>query len=282
MPDETRPPIGWVASLLRVLAIAGYGVWALLGALLATGVYSEGRGPVLVPLLLGALFVSMGSLLATLRVPLLRGWIGWRLEPGTWPDRETLLALACYLPALGVAGLARGDNGFWATRLFSAGLVAGSLACLVYQPRRRGIDRPRRPPPPLPLERVIAACYGGGLWLMLCVVLQSPDVRSGDTQTWTIGLLMLALLSGLVEGVRWQTVTGRGALSRWRRRFLAAGLTYAVPCLALLMLPGSHDERWPMLVAAWCCVVGRSIDLHLHQTATRHMHDASPLPHEAG
>ncbi|WP_329741980.1 hypothetical protein [Dyella sp. A6] len=282
MPDQTRPPSGRVAALLYALVISGYGVWVLLGALLTMRVYSEGRGPVLVPLLLGALFVSLGPLLATLRVPLLRGWSGWRLDSGLRPSRETLLALACYLPALGVAGLARGDNDFWATRLLSAGLVACSLACLAYQSRRGDAASPPRQMVPLPVERVIAACYGGGLWLMLCVILQNPDVHSTDTRAWTIGLLMLALLSGLVEGVRWQSVTGRDVLSRWRQRFLAAGMTYAVPCLVLLLLPGSSDGRWLMLAAAVSCVWGRGIDLHLHETAIRHMHDAPPVPGEAG
>jgi hypothetical protein len=267
MPDETRPPAGWAAIGLRMLAVCGYGLWMLLGLGLALGIYSEGRGESLVPLLVGASFVSLGPLLASAGVPWLRGWRGWRLEPGLRPSRQALLALACYLPMLGVAGLARGSNDFWATRLVSAALAACSLACLVYVPRGA---RARRPPglvAQLPVDRVITACYGGGLWLLLCVVSQDPAVRAGDTRMWVIGLLLLALLLGLVEGMRWQSATGpgRGAGGRWRRRFAAAALTYAVPCLGLLLVHYENDDRWLVLLAALACVVGRSIELHLYE-----------------
>lgn len=270
MPQETRPPVGWAAIVLRMLAVCGYGLWMLLGLGLALGVYSEGRGESLVPLLVGAVFVSLGPLLASAGVPWLRGWRGWRLEPGLRPSRQTLLALACYLPMLGVAGLARGSNDFWATRLISAALAVCSLACLVYAPRGARAPRPPGLVAQLPVDRVITACYGGGLWLLLCVVSQDPAVRIGDTRMWVIGLLLLALLLGLVEGMRWQSVTGRGAGARWRWRFAAAALTYAVPCLGLLLVHYDYDDRWPVLLAALACVVGRSVELRLYEGMPGH------------
>lgn len=269
MPDEIRPPAGWAATVLRVLAVCGYGIWMLLGLGLALGIYSNGRGESLVPLLVGAVFVSLGPLLASLRVPWLRGWRGWRLDSGLRPSRDALLATVTYLPMLGVAALARGDNDFWATRLASAALAACSLACLVY-----ALHGPRERRLPglvgqLPVDRVITACYGGGLWLLLCVVSQNPVARAGSTRMWIIGLLLLALLLGLAEGMRWQSVAGsaRSARWRWQRRFVAATLTYAVPCLSLLLAHDCCDERWPIALATLCCMVGRSIELRLYEAA---------------
>jgi hypothetical protein len=267
MPEETRLPAGWAAVVLHVLAVCGYGLWMLLGLGLALGIYSEGRGESLVPLLTGAVFVSLGPLLASTGVPWLRGWRGWRLEPGLRPSRQTLLALACYLPMLGVAGLARGSNDFWATRLVSAALAGCSLACLVHAGRGMRVRQAPGLVAQLPVDRVITACYGGGLWLLLCVVSQDPAVRAGETRIWVIGLLLLALLMGLVEGMRWQSISsqGRGAGGRWRRRFTAATLTYAVPCLGLLLVHYRHDDRWPVLLAALACMAGRSIELRLYE-----------------
>ena len=42
------------------------------------------------------------------------------------------MALACYLPMLAVAGLTRGDNDFWATRLAGAALMLCSVGNLIY------------------------------------------------------------------------------------------------------------------------------------------------------
>jgi len=267
MPDEIRPPAGWTVTVLRVLAVCGLGMWMLLGLGLALGVYSNGRGESLVPLLMGAVFASLGPLLASLRVPWLHGWRGWRLDSGLRPSREALLAMVTYLPMLGVAALARGDNEFWATRLASAVLAACSLACLVYA--SPGLHERRLPglAGQLPVDRVITACYGGGLWLLLCVVSQNPAVRTGTTRMWIIGLLLLALLLGLAEGMRWQSVAGslRGVRRRWQHRFVAAALTYAVPCLGLLLTHYCRDERWLVLLAALCCVAGRSIELRLYE-----------------
>ena len=210
MPDEIRPSSGWAATALRMLMVCGYGLWMLLGLGLALGIYSNGRGESLVPLLMGAVFVSLGPLLASLHIPGLRGWRGWRLDMGLRPSRDALLAMLTYLPMLGVAGLARGSNDFWATRLVSAALAACSLACLVYaspglrRTRLAGLVRP------LPVDRIIAACYSGGLWLLLCVVSQDLSVRTGSTRTWIIGLLLLALLLGGIGG-RHALAVGDGA-----------------------------------------------------------------------
>jgi hypothetical protein len=96
--------------LLEVLALCGYGLWMLLGLALALGIYSTGRGEALVPLTLGCLFVSAGLLLACLRLPLMPEWHGWPIGHSLRPTREALLALATYLPMLGLAGMVRGSG----------------------------------------------------------------------------------------------------------------------------------------------------------------------------
>lgn len=264
MPVANSRPTGWMPAVLGMLAICGYGVWLLLGLGLALGVYSGGRGDALVPLLLGAVAVSLGPLLASLRLPWLRGWRGWWIERGGFPSRHALLALVCYLPALGVAGLVRGDNDFWATRLISAALVVCSVACLacVWGKRRApaAVGQFRRR-----LERVIAAGFGGGLWLLFCVLSQDPSVHVAGSHARVIGLLLLILLLGLVEGMRWQAVGRAGLPGHWRARFVSVTLTYVIPCTALL-LHAFRDDRWPVLIAACAFLLGRSIEWRLRES----------------
>lgn len=275
MPVRKRSTLGASATVLRVLATCGYGTWMLLGLGLALGVYSNGRGQSLVPLVLGVLFVGAGPLLASLHLRWMGGWTGWQLGAGARPSREALLALLAFLPMLGVAALARGDNDFWATRLLGAALAGCSLACLVYGAAGVSGERLRAQAGLPPVTRVVTACYGGGLWLLLCVISQDPASRVGSTGMWVIGLLLLALLHGLVEGMRWQSL--RGLPQAWARRFLAAVLTYAVPCLGLLLASGYDDPRWAMLLAAGACLVGRSIELYLYETLRGSLPDSGRI-----
>jgi hypothetical protein len=246
MEQGPSASVGGLTIALEVAATVGYGIWLLLGLSLALGVYSDGRGVVLVPLLLGAVLLSPGLLLACLPGRIAPAWHGWRPGRGVWPEREAMLALICYMPMLAVAGMARGENDFWATRVFGAALMLGSLAVLIY---RRPDDLAQRTEgrhlaAQLPLSRVVAALYGGGLWLWLCVAGQGSQDRVGDLHPWVLGLLLIALVLGLVEGARWQLLEaveshqGERAVRRYRpldrRRLLAAALGYAVPCLSLL------------------------------------------------
>jgi hypothetical protein len=131
-----------------VLPPTGFGMWALLGGGLALAVYPNGRGEVLVPLTFGLLCVLAGLLYMAPR-------------RGARPTREGLLAMATFLPMLAVAGLARGDNDFWATRLAGAVLAVCSIATLCMA-RRRMATAP---------ADVLAALLSGGLWLWLCIAL---------------------------------------------------------------------------------------------------------------
>jgi hypothetical protein len=264
--------------LLEVLALCGYGLWMLLGLALALGLYSTGRGEALVPLTLGCLFVSAGLLLACLRLPIMPEWHGWQIGRSLRPTREALLALASYLPMLGLAGMVRGSESFWATRLTSVALVLCSVASLVssaygYRSRRMaqaGVTMQ------IPLSRVLSACYGGGWWLWVCVIFQG-NLSGAEIEPlpWAIGLLMLALLLGLADGLDWQqSLRKPSPREQWRhsndlqgRRFLAATLICAMPCLSMLIVPLVPWGRWLSLCAAGAYVVGKTIELQLYDVA---------------
>jgi sulfite dehydrogenase (quinone) subunit SoeC len=270
-----RPP-AYPASLLRVLALCGHGLWLLLGLALALGIYRGGRSEALLPLALGAAFVSLGLLAACLRLPAAPAWHGWRPGWGSRPPPEALLALAAYLPMLAVAGLVRGDNAFWATRLAGAALAACSVASLVYtvQNYRRGLSAGvLRRSAQLPASRLVAACYTGGLWLWLCLALQDGAVHATGSRPWIMVLLVLVLLLGLIEGLRWQALgqpdgrpSGPPAPGR-AARFVAALFTYALPSLALLVVDLS-DAGVPLVaVAAVSCLLGRTVEQRAYESA---------------
>ncbi|GLQ48528.1 hypothetical protein GCM10007862_35790 [Dyella lipolytica] len=276
--DLETPPVGLAPMLLEVLALCGYGLWMLLGLALALGIYSAGRSDVLVPLALGCVFVSAGLVAACLRLPVMPEWHGWRIGIAHRPTREALLALATYLPMLGLAGLARGDEGFWATRLISVGLMLCSLFCIVtsaYGYRIRRLATQAGMTMQLPVSRVLSASYGGGLWLWVCIIFQA-NLTGGAVELWpwAIGLLLMAMLLGLVDGLGWQSLREPGLGEQRRRthglqsrRFLAAVLICAVPCLSLLLVPILPGGRWLALGAATACVIGKSLELWLYDFA---------------
>lgn len=279
--------------LLEVLSLCGYGLWMLLGLALALGIYSPGRGAALVPLTLGGLFVSAGLVAACLRLRAFPPWHGWRIGRGQWPPAEALVALATYLPMLGLGGLVRGDGGFWATRLISVLLVLGSSICLVssaYGYRKRGRADRAGVTAQLPISRVLSACYGGGLWLWVCLLFQAePFLLPENAWPWAIGLLLLATLLGLVDGMAWQSLRDlspdpllqRAQRGLQSRRFLAAILSFALPCLSLLLVPLAPGLRWLAPVAAAAYVMGAALESWLHdcalaRTALARRHEPAP------
>lgn len=275
VPSYPHPP-AYPATLVRVLALSGYGLWMLLGVALALGIYRGGRSEALLPLALGTAFVSIGLVIACLHLPGLSEWHGWYPARRSRPSRDALLALAAYLPMLAVAGLVRGDNAFWATRLAGAALAVCSLASLFYTVHRYRLRLPpgvARRAAQLPVSRVVAAWYAGGLWLWLCLAAQDGAVRVADTRPWIMVLLVLAVTLGVIEGVRWQALgppEGRGANQRMRgrtARFVAALFTYAVPSLALLVVDLS-DAGVPLVaLAATSCLLGRTIEQRAYEAA---------------
>lgn len=282
-------PPAYPAALLRMLALSGYGLWMLLGMALALGIYRGGRSEALLPLALGAAFVSLGLLVACLHLPGLSDWHGWHPARRSRPTREALLALAAYLPMLAVAGLVRGDNAFWATRLAGAALALCSGASLFYtvhRYRRQLSTELARRSAQLPASRVIAAWYAGGLWLWLCLAAQDGAVRVADTRPWIMVLLVLAVLLGVIEGLRWQALgppDGRASSRRMRgrtARFVAALFTYAVPSLALLVVDLS-DAGVPLVaLAAVSCLIGRTIEQRAYEAALARLCRVAALPEQ--
>jgi hypothetical protein len=273
--------------LLEVLALCGYGLWMLLGFALALGIYSSGRGDALVPLALGCGLVTAGLLAACLRLRGLSEWHGWEIGQIQRPTREAMLALAIYLPMLGLAGMVRGDEDYWVTRVLSMVLALCSLFCLLtsaYGYRTRRLANQAGIAAQLPISRVLSASYGGGLWLWVCLRFQAGGPVT--SWPWAIGLLLLAMLLGLVDGVGWQSLRG-GGLGELRmrpqqslqpRRFLAAALICAVPCLSLLLVPIIPGGRWLAPCAAAAYVMGKSLELWLYDFALSRFASADSLP----
>lgn len=255
-PQRTSDPATVVSSprrlharVLRVLANSGYGLWLLLGTALALGLYPAGRGDALVPLALGAALVSIAPLAALLRLPLAPDWLGWRFGRDSRPTGKAMLALATYLPMLGVAGLVRGDNLFWATRLAAAALALGSLACLIHALS----DDAQEGRWPI-FARLVEAAYTGGLWLWLCLAAQDGD-EPIHSVSWILALLLLALLVG--EIFRWRSGDARSG--GWPGRLLFLALVYLVPCLIVLVQP----DGLLLSLAAVSAMVGKSVETRL-------------------
>jgi hypothetical protein len=282
-PDGGRTRV--LAAMLQTWSDTGYGLWTLQGLALAFGIFRHGRGESLVPLALGVLFVSVGWVVASLKRPGMPAWHGWYPGRSAWPPREALVALAVYLPLLAVAGLTRGDNEFWATRVAGAALMVCSLGMLSGSPGRQ---HPQPPSPPTgarssSVGRVIGGLYGGGLWLWLCVAADRGGMGPADPahQPWLLILLVMALVLGLLEGVRWHALRGpdteRTAAaggSMAPARFFAALLTYAVPCTALLLADRWQASGLMALLAAVCAVAGRTLEQRFYAQALC----CAPLP----
>ena len=252
-PDTAAAPSRSLPTrALRVLASSGYGLWLLLGTALALGLYPAGRGDALVPLTLGAVLVSIAPLAAALRLPLVPDWLGWRFGRGSRPNRKAMLALVAYLPMLGVAGLVRGDNLFWATRLCAAGLAVGSLACLIHALSDDAAEGRASI-----LDRIVSASYAGGLWLWLCLVTQDGGLPI-HAVSWILALQLFALLVGLVSWWR----DGAARSGGWPGRLLFLALVYLIPCL--IVLAQRHEPSELLLVlAAVSCMVGKSVEARL-------------------
>ncbi|WP_147281718.1 hypothetical protein [Dyella solisilvae] len=274
-PSRLPPrPVG--ATMLYVASSHGFGLWLLLGLALAVGIYPSGRGNALVPLALGAVLVGPGLLAACAHAAWMPTWHGWRIGKSARPTRDALVALSTCLPVLAVAGLARGDNSFWVTRLAGAALALCSLASLILTAHGDAIRRvpslDTRLATQLPLSRVVSAAFGGGLWLWMCAAGQDNAVSAGQQLNWIITLLAVTLLRGLIENLRWQSVLlrlpgPRPLLELQPRRFVAALLVYALPCAALLL--ASVRDVGPVLaaVAAVSCLTGMGIELSLYDGA---------------
>jgi hypothetical protein len=253
---------------MQVLAQGGYGLWLLLGMALALRLYPAGRGDALVPLALGAALVGAGALASLLHLPLVPDWLGWRFGRGSRPNRRAMLAMVTFLPMLGLAGLVRGDNQFWATRLSGAVLACCSLACLAYVMS----GTPGRPEGRLHiLGRVVSACYAGGLWLWLCLISQDgAEPRLINSEPWILVLLLAALLTDVALALRQPRLR-----QTWPGYLFAAVLVYLVPCLIVLLAQLHEPRALLVALAIVSCVAGKSVEQRLHDAPAANRRGAS-------
>ncbi|MEO6966937.1 MAG: DmsC/YnfH family molybdoenzyme membrane anchor subunit [Rhodanobacteraceae bacterium] len=193
-----------------VIGGAGYGLWWVLGFALALGVYPPGRGNVLGPLAIGFVFVSAGLLSSTLHLGRpLRAWRAFSQWDSSWLSREGLASLATYLPAFAVAGLARGDNLFPATRITGAILAVCAIVTIVCTARIYTSLKPIaawRDPRVLPLYLVFGL-LSGGLWLWAYLAFNPGHAIA---PVFAMVLILLALIAATLKLIYWRNID-RGA-----------------------------------------------------------------------
>jgi hypothetical protein len=280
MPDATVVevrPSGYAEILLRVLAISGYGLWIWLGMGLALGMERIGRCGMRMPLILGTALVGAGLLLVRLRLPATSDWYGWPPGCSRWASRAALMALVTFLPVLLVIILGDGHGHTPAMRLAGVALMLCSLVSLVYTAyryRSRLSPGLQRVSSSLPVSRLVTAWYGGGLWLWLCMMAQGGLEPPQSAYPWILLLLALALLLGLLEGMRWQSLGvphGTGGEMEVHdvppARFVAAIFIYVLPCAALLLTERFGGGLLAATVAVPSCLLGKMLEQRVYETA---------------
>lgn len=280
MPDATVVevrPSGYAEILLRVLAISGYGLWIWLGMGLALGMERIGRCDMRMPLILGTALVGAGLLLVRLRLPATSDWYGWPPGRSRWASRAALMALVTFLPVLLVIILGDGHGHTPAMRLAGVALMLCSLVSLVYTAyryRSRLSPGLQRVSSSLPVSRLVTAWYGGGLWLWLCMMVQGGMEPPQSAYPWILLLLALALLLGLLEGMRWQSLGvphGTGGEMEVHdvppARFVAAIFIYVLPCAALLLTERFGGGLLAATVAVPSCLLGKMLEQRVYETA---------------
>lgn len=189
-----------------VLSGAGFGLWCLLGAALALGVYPPGRSNVLGPLAIGFVFATLGLLSSTLHLGRpARAWRAISQWDSSWLSREGLAALATYLPALAVAGLVRGDNLFLPTRIAGALLCLCAIVTIVCTARIYTSLKPIaawRDPRVLPLY-LLFGLFSGGLWLWAYLAF---NPGTAIAPVYALALLLPGVVAGVLKWVYWQSI----------------------------------------------------------------------------
>lgn len=265
------PPSGYAQILLRVLAISGYGLWIWLGMALVLGMEQIGGCGMRMPLILGSVLVGAGLLLVGLRLSATTDWYGWQPERNRPPTRALLMALVTFLPVL-VLLLGDRHGHLAAMRLAGVALLLCSLVSLVYTAyryRRRLSPGMQRVASSLPVSRLVTAWYGGGLWLWLCTMVQGGPQPPHRAYPWILLLLALALLLGLLEGMRWQSLgwpPGAGVRVP-PTRYLAALLVYVLPCAALLLTERYGGGLLAAAVAVPSCLFGKMLEQRVYEKA---------------
>ncbi|NMW24819.1 hypothetical protein HFP05_10725, partial [Rhodanobacter denitrificans] len=194
-----------------------------------------------------------------------------------WASRAALMALVTFLPVLLVIILGDGHGHTPAMRLAGVVLMLCSLVSLVYTAyryRSRLSPGLQRVSSSLPVSRLVTAWYGGGLWLWLCMMVQGGLEPPQSAYPWILLLLALALLLGLLEGMRWQSLGvphGTGGEMEVHdvppARFVAAIFIYVLPCAALLLTERFGGGLLAAAVAVPSCLLGKMLEQRVYETA---------------
>ncbi len=245
-------------AALELFHSIGYGIWAVIGAALAFNLDLDGRGGVLVPLLLGLVFIAVGQAGTVLADLGPRRWrAAARSLSGPRPRPESLLALFTFVVMLALAGLVRGDNTFWATRALGALLPVSCVVTLLVARRQR-----HEAPAPLRLRPggLLAIVFCGGLWLWLIMTLQNPPPSPQSVCPLLLGLLM----AGMGAWLSTQMPPTRSVSDEKLNHRLVIVLAFTAPCLLLVAASMWHGYSVMAAIAALSCQVGLSINELLH------------------
>lgn len=196
-----------------VLSGAGYGVWCLLGAALAAGVYPLAGMDVMVPLAFGFVLVTAGLLASTAHLGRPeRAWRALSQWRSSWLSREGIAALATYLPMLALAGLIFTGHSGVGIRIAGALLSLGALVTLlctanIYRSLKTIAAWRTRQVVPL---FFVFALLSGGLWLWswLAVV-----AGSAIGTAFPLALLALAVVAAVVKTDYWRGIDRLPTLS---------------------------------------------------------------------
>ncbi|MGH8144805.1 MAG: dimethyl sulfoxide reductase anchor subunit family protein [Rhodanobacteraceae bacterium] len=189
-----------------VLGGAGYGLWCLLGAALAAGIYPSTTTTVLVPLAFGFVLVTVGLLASTLHLGRPeRAWRALSQWRSSWLSREGIASLATYLPMLAVGWCAYADRTGVAIRVTGALLALGALATLLCTAniyRSLKTIHAWRVRQVLPLYFAFALLSGGlWLWAWLDFAMQH-SIGNG----FPLALLALAVIAAVVKTDYWRGI----------------------------------------------------------------------------
>jgi len=189
-----------------VLSGTGYGLWCLLGAALAAGLYPFAGDGVLVPLAFGFALVTAGLLASTSHLGRPeRAWRALSQWRSSWLSREGIASLVTYLPMLAVAWLAfAGDAG---SGLRTAGALLSlcalaTILCTANIYRSIKTIAAWRTPQVLPLYFMFAL-LSGGLWLWAWLALAPGRATALG---FPLALLALAVVAAIIKVDHWKRI----------------------------------------------------------------------------
>lgn len=199
-----RPALSII--FFTALSGAGYGLWFVLGSMLALGIYPGGRGGLLVPLTIGLVLTSIGLLCSVghLGQPK-RAWRALTQWRSSWLSREGIVALACVPLVLLIASRVQAFHDVPKVRI--AGLILAAMALLVVfctariYTSLRTIDawHNRRVLPGF----LLIAIETGALWFWLTITLRGSNSEATAFVIEAHRLWYLLVLAIIVIAAAW-------------------------------------------------------------------------------